>query len=144
MFVLENVNHGITHDQLAYFPNVKMMACKKKNSYMNKLIHYQEQLFLDKTAQSDFIENVNLWCNRNVTIVDGKYIGVKKISGVPVTVDELLGTTCIDFPKDTLYGIYIPQDEVLERTKYNWFARMSTKQIINSPLMIARYMIASY
>jgi hypothetical protein len=144
MFVLENVNHGITHDQTAYFPNVKMMACKKGNSHMNKLIQYQEQLFLDKSAQSDFIENVNLWCNRNVTVVDGKHIGVKKVTNAPVTVDELLGTTPIDFPKDSLYGIYIPQDEVLQRTKYNWFARMSTKQILASQLMIAQYMIASY
>lgn len=144
MFVVENVNHGITHDQTAYFPNVKMMACKKGNSHMNKMIQYQEQLFLDKSAQSDFIENVNLWCNRTVTVVDGKYIGVKKVSGAPVTVDELLGTTPIDFPKDCLYGIYIPQDEVLQRTKYNWFARMSTKQILASQLMIAQYMIASY
>ena len=144
MFVVENVNRGITHDQTAYFPNVKMMACKKQNSNMKKLVQYQEQLFLDKSGQSDFIENVNLWCNRNVTVVDGKYIGIKKITGAPVTVDELLGTTPIDFPKDSLYGIYIPQEEILQRTKYNWFARMSTKQILASQLMIAQYMIASY
>ncbi len=143
MFVVQDVNHGITHDQVTYMPNVHMMACKKKSVIMNKCIDYQESLFLDKTSQPNFIDNVNLWCNRNVTVVDGKYIGVKKITGEPVTIDELLGTTPIELPSD-LYGIYIPQDEVLQRSKYNWFARMSAKQILNSSFMLAKYMIASY
>ena len=144
MFVIEDINHGITHDQVTYMPNVHMMGCKKNNTVMKNCIEYQEYLFLDKSGQSDFIDNVNLWCKRNVTVVDGNYIGIKKISGSPVTIDELLGTTPIDYPMSSLYGIYIPQEEVLKRTKYNWFARMSAKQIIASQLMIAQYMIASY
>ena len=144
IFVLEDVNHGVTHDQTPYMPNIQMMGCKKKNPLMQKCVEYQEYLFLDKTAQSDFIDNVNLWCNRNLPIIDGKYIGVKKISGKPVTIDELLGTTPIEYPMSTLYGIYIPQNEILKRTKYNWFARMSTDQIIESQLMISQYMVASY
>lgn len=121
-----------------------MMAGKKKNTIMQKCVEYQEYLFLDKTAQPDFIGNVNLWCNRNIPIVDGKYIGIKKITGEAVTIDELLGTTPIEYPMSTLYGIYIPQEEVLQRGKYKWFARMSTDQIIESQLMISKYMIASY
>ena len=144
IFVLEDVNHGVTHDQTPYMPNIQMMGCKKKNAIMQKCVEYQEYLFLDKTSQSDFIDNVNLWCNRNVPIIDGKYIGVKKISGQPVTIDELLGTTPIEYPMSTLYGIYIPQNEILKRTKYKWFARMSTDQIIESQLMISQYMVASY
>jgi hypothetical protein len=144
IFVLEDVNHGVTHDQTPYMPNIQMMGCKKKNTIMQKCVEYQEYLFLDKTSQSDFIDNVNLWCNRNVPIIDGKYIGIKKISGKPVTIDELLGTTPIEYPMSTLYGIYIPQNEILKRTKYNWFARMSTDQIIKSQLMISQYMVASY
>ena len=144
MFVIENINRGITHDQLTYFPNVQMMGAKKKNSIMEKCVKYQEYLFLDKSAQSDFVDNVNLWCNRNATIIDGKTIGIKKVSGEPVTLDELLGTTPIDLPESAIYGIYIPQQEVLQRSKYNWFARMSTQQIIKSQLMIAKYMIAAY
>lgn len=144
MFVLEGVNHGSTHDQVTYFPNVRMMGAKKKNKVVQQFVEYQEYLFLDKSAQPDFIDNVNLWCNRNATVVNGKYIGIKKISGEPVTIDELLGTTPIDYPSSSLYGIYIPQDEVLQRSKYNWFARMSTQQIIKSDLMISKYMLASY
>jgi hypothetical protein len=144
MFVVEGVNRGSTHDQLMYFPNVRMMGAEKKNTTIHQLVEYQEYLFLDKTAQSDFVDNVNLWCNRNATIVDGKYIGIKKISGQPVTVDELLGTSSIEYPDSSLYGIYIPQDEVLKRSKYNWFARMSIEQILKSQLMIAHYMLASY
>jgi hypothetical protein len=143
IFVLEQVNRGITCDQAEYFANIKMMGCKKKNAYMNEMIQYQEDLFLDKTAQVDFIGNVSLWCNRTIPVIDGKYIGIKKIGGSPVTIDELLGTTPIEFPS-LLYGIYIEQDEVLKRHKYRWFARMSTQQILTSQLMITQYIIASY
>jgi hypothetical protein len=46
MFVIENINRGITHDQLTYFPNVQMMGAKKKNSIIEKCVEYQEYFIL--------------------------------------------------------------------------------------------------
>ena len=143
MFVVENKNTGITHDQSPYFPDTSMMACRKKSSVMKAFMEYQEELYKDKTAQSDFIGNTSLWLNRaDITVLDGKFIGIKKINGSPVGIEELLGTEPIDFPD--MYGLYLPQKEILSRTKYNWFARMSPEQILSSQLLISKYILMSY
>ena len=70
-FVIENHNRGVTHDQRTYFPDTVFMGCKKKNETMKRFIDYQEELYKDKTEQSDFIGNTSLWLQRqNITIID--------------------------------------------------------------------------
>jgi hypothetical protein len=139
MFVVENVNHGITYDQSPFYPSMNMMGCKKKSQKMTEFVQYQETLYKDRTNQPDFIGNTSLWLQRNVYTLDGAYIGVKKMDGKPVMIEDLLGMDEIQLPKH--YGIYLPQDEILSRTKYSWFARMSPKQILKSQLCISHYML---
>ena len=69
--------------------------------------------------------------------------GVKKVNNKPVKINELLGNNPIEIA-DCIYGIYLPQEEILKRYKYSWFARLSTDQILKSDLNISKYMIASY
>jgi len=136
-FVMENINHGVTHDQRTYFPDIVFMGCKKRNETMKKLVDYQEELYKDKTEQSDFIGNVSLWLQRQkVTIIDGSWIGIKKVDQSPVSLAEILGTSSFELPPH--YGIYLSQEEILKRSKYNWFARMSTEQILESPFFFSK------
>jgi hypothetical protein len=39
------------------------------------------------------------------------------------------------------YGILIPANEVLKRHKYEWFARMSAKQVLESNTIIGNYLL---
>ena len=110
---------------------------------MEEFVRYQETLYKDKTNQPDFLGNTCLWLSKHATVIDGSYIGVKKTDGSPVGIEELLGVSHIAIPM-MIFGIYLPQDEILIRTRYNWFARMSPKQILKSHLAIAKYMLASY
>ena len=135
-FVMENINHGITHDQRTYFPDTVFMGCKKKNATMKRLVDYQEELYKDKTEQSDFIGNVSLWLHRHAKVIDGSWIGIKKVDGSPFHLSELLGTSSIELPPH--YGIYFPQEEILKRPKYSWFARMSVDQIKESSLFFSK------
>lgn len=144
MFVVENTTRN-SHLDETYFPDTKMMACKKNSTCMREFVEYQEELYKDKTNQSDFEGNTRLWLNqhKDVTVIDGKYIGLKKIDNTPILLEELLGTSHINLP-ETTYGIYIPQQEVLNSSKYSWFARMSTDQLLKSSLLILKYTLASY
>jgi len=142
-FVVENHNRGVTHEQRTYFPDTIFMGCKKKNDTMKRLVDYQEELYKDKTEQSDFIGNVSLWLQRqHCTIIDGSWIGIKKNDGSPVSLAELLGTSSIDLP--THYGVYFSQEEILTRPKYSWFARMSTEQILESHFFFSKKIQESY
>jgi hypothetical protein len=39
------------------------------------------------------------------------------------------------------YGIYIPANEILIRRKFEWFARMSPKQVLESDTIIGNYLL---
>jgi len=125
VFFMEEKNTGVSDH--VYLPNTHFMGCKKKNTTMKRFIAYQEQLYKERTEQSDFIGNTLLWLQREGVGVDGKWIGVKKIDESPVLIDDLLGSSDISLPEH--YGIYINQEEILRRPKYSWFARLSIPQL---------------
>jgi hypothetical protein len=39
------------------------------------------------------------------------------------------------------YGILIPADEILSRRKFEWFARLSPKQVMESDTIIGNYIL---
>ena len=39
------------------------------------------------------------------------------------------------------YGILIPADEILKRRNYEWFARLSAKQVVKSNTIIGNYLL---
>jgi hypothetical protein len=43
----------------------------------------------------------------------------------------------------SVYGIYIPADELLRRTKYQWFAVMPAEELLNTSPIIVKYLKAS-
>ena len=42
---------------------------------------------------------------------------------------------------DDVYGLYIPDEDILKRTKYQWFSRLSTEQILLSDTMLGKYFL---
>lgn len=139
-FAIETINHSV--NEKVYLPDTVFMGCKKKNESMKQLIKYQEQLYKDKTEQCDFNGSVSEWIQQHFKILDGSWIGIKKIDQSPVTLQELLGTTELKLPCH--YGIYMPQEEILQRPKYSWFARMSTDQILESSFLFSKFIKSSY
>ena len=148
-FVVENVNRSVSATQYPFFPDIRFLGCKKRSPIMQNIINMQSTIgHNDFTDQPEFAGTLNTWCYEQyranmLTMIDGKYIGVKTADGKPVTLDALLGSTDIDF-HPTMLGIYIPSDEVLDRTHYQWFPRMSTDQVLSSNTIIASYALASY
>ena len=149
IFAVENVNHSITADKQTYLPDVGFMGCRKTNDVMKNMIDMQSTVgYTDFTDASKFLGTPQMWCYKQykenrLTMIDGKYIGVKTMAGSPVSIDALLGNTDIDF-YPTMFGIYIPSEQILTRTKYQWFPRMSVNQILQSNLLIASYALGSY
>ena len=42
-----------------------------------------------------------------------------------------------------LYGIYLPADEILARTKYQWFCVLPKEEIYRSNAIVAKYILTS-
>ena len=96
----------------------------------------------------DFKGNLSKWCyeqvlNHKMNVISGSMIGTKTENEDPVTIDILLNNSFFKLA-DTAVGLYIPSDEILNRTNYEWFAKLRPQEVLESNTMIGKYMLAGY
>ena len=148
MFAGELIDRKSTSQQVNFFPTTKIMGCLKDCPIMTAYIGYLEELSgTDYTAESDFLGAYGRWCyarqqQGQVNIVTADQLGAKDQQGKPVTIERLLGNTFIDMPMN-IQGLYIPAEEILLRTAYQWFARLSAKQALDTDTAIGKYLLVS-
>lgn len=150
MFVGEFANKNITsqYGVSNFYTSTKLMGCNKGNETMIELNKQIEILVSsDYTNEMEFQAKINSLCNKFVienkaNIIRSCDLGIKTSRGELVVIDDLLGNTFIDFKKK-LYGVYIPADEILKRTKFEWFARMSIPQVLESDTIIGKLLLTN-
>ena len=57
-------------------------------------------------------------------------------------IDDLLSNNYIKLYSGA-DGIYIPADEILNRKNYEWFARLSPAQVLESKMIISKYILVA-
>ena len=115
---------------------------------MRDYIHHIQQLVSnDYTAEAEFTGGYNKWINdkisrkgQGIRLIPGTDVGTKTLDEEPVIIDNLLNQNYIRFYENS-YGIWIPADQILKRNNYEWFARLSQKQIFESDTILAKYII---
>jgi hypothetical protein len=153
MFVCEGINRNITSmswtesEPNQYFtPDIHFMGCPKENDTILSLINYMEEIISnDFTAESVFLGQFNRWCinkikEEKITLIDGTMVGIKTRNDNPVLIDNLLNKGYISY-KDNMYGINIPSNEIINRRNYEWFARLSPQQVLESDTIIGKYIL---
>jgi hypothetical protein len=146
MFICEMVDRNITSTHTGFYPNIQFMGSPKQNETVGELIEFMQRIISgDYTDQSIFLGDFNRWCEarikkNQIKLIDGKMVGSKTVEDEPVIVDTLLSNSTIDFYSN-MYGIYIPADEILNRRKYEWFARMSETQVLESRIILSKYIL---
>jgi hypothetical protein len=146
MFVGEMLNKTTTSSQMLYFPNTTFMGCLKESMTMLAYIHYLETVISqDFVDESTIVGAYGRWCYEKsllgeVGIISADKLGIKDADGASITVDRLIQNTFVHLTGDVL-GIYIPVDDILNRTAYNWFARLSAKQVLQSDTTIGKYLL---
>ena len=76
------------------------------------------------------------------TIIDGTLVGVKNNKKKPILLEDLLSENFLDLDEKA-YGIYIPADQVLTRPKYQWFAYLTSAEVLATNAVITKYLKAS-
>jgi hypothetical protein len=122
------------------------MGAEKECPVVKELIDFmQRTISADYTSQLEFLGEFDRWCNsrahkHEVNIIPGKLIGTKAMDDSMILVDDLLSNNYIDlYPQ--AYGIYIPAKEILNRRHYEWFARMSPQQVLESNIILSKYIL---
>jgi len=146
MFVCENINRQLSSNIKLFSPNCEFFGSEKENEIVKEFINFMEiEISTDFTNENKFLGNFNDWCltkiNQNyLNLIEGYSVGTKSVENEAITIESLLSDNYIHFYPKT-YGIWIPQRDVLNRTHYEWFARMSSDQIFDSQFILAKYFV---
>ena len=115
---------------------------------MKQYITYLEPLVTsDYTNEYEFLGQNDRWLYKQLianqmSMLCGSLIGTKTTDGRPVVIEELLGEEDVGFAKDA-YGIFIPSDQILNRLAFQWFARLSPRQVLTSNTVVGKYLLLS-
>jgi hypothetical protein len=148
MFVCETIDRNITSTDIDFYPNLYFCGAPKACETVRELCNFiQRTTSHDYTADVKFLGEFDKWCkqrieNGRINLIDGLEIGTKTVEEKQVIVDDLISNHYLDLYQGT-YGVLIPSDEILNRIKFEWFARMSPKQVLQSDTIIGNYILLS-
>ena len=149
MAVGEFRNQSISNTTSSFAPSTELMYCKRHCPVMKEFI-----IFLKKesrfayTSESDFVGKTSIWWNlfikqNQVHLIEGHLIGTKDVNNEPILLEDLISNNYLAFNIKKSFGIYLPHKEILSRTKYSWFARLSPKQVLESNTRIGKLLLVT-
>jgi len=145
-FFCETVNRNISSTYDDFSPSLEFMGANKNNKIIDELINFMEiEISQDYTDEIKFLGSFDTWCKdykkkNKINIIDGSFIGTKTNGNKQILIDDLLTNNYIEISKK-IYGIYIPENELMKRINYNWFLRMSPKQVLEGNMIISKYIL---
>lgn len=148
MFVGDSINRNVTANDNKLCVTNKVIGCNKDCNIMQGYINYLQILVSsDNSDESNFLGSQDMWLEnkmreKKINLLDSKYLGLTTDDDKIITLDNLLSEGFTDLHTEA-FGIYIPGDEILKRTKYQWFARMSPQQVLSSNTFIGKFMISN-
>ena len=149
MYVGELINRNSSSVSNRFFPSHKLMGCKKESQSMKELIENLEVMI--STNHNDVVKfdgiidrHINKLCMEGKCgIVCGKSLGVKDKENKVILLNQLLNNSPLNLCMCSLTCIVLPDDEILKRHKYNWFARLSHRQVLGGEFQASKFMILS-
>ena len=145
----EFVNRANSNSLEVFAPSIKLIGCRRECPVIAGFIDYLEGINKqDYTHAQRFEGSLENWLTDNINqgnmqYILGEMIGTR-LNRRPIIIDDLLIQTDL---RDRLEGItlmvYIDRDELLARTRYNWFLRLSPEQVLNSRTTLAELLLTS-
>ena len=149
MFVGEFINrNGNPNSEERFYPNTRLMACRKDSQAMLEYCNHLKYLnSTNYTNSYEFNDLDNSWCkdmiNRNmVYFISSKELGVQDENNNVINIDRLMSDRYIQLCNSAI-GLYIPADELLKRTAYNWFVYLTMENVLTSNTLVGKYLLLS-
>jgi hypothetical protein len=148
MFVCETVNKNISSTHLDFFPSLSFCGAPKECETVKELCNFiQETSSHDYTDDVTFLGKFDNWCNQSIhngkiNLIKGEEIGTKTKDNTQIIIDDLMSNNYLNLFQNT-FGILIPSNDILNRRKFEWFSRMSQKQVLESDTIIGNYLLLS-
>ena len=97
--------------------------------YIDSLKHFGKEEY----SENYFIRN-------EIYILDGGVFGTKDKNNKNITLDDLMSNDKLHLHELNV-GLYLPYDELMKRTLYKWYIRMSERQVLGCNCAFSYYMI---
>ena len=146
MFCGEYKNETVTADYERVLPSVKLVGGKRYSKILEHIIGKLEiVLSHDYTSEYAAVGKMtqllmDCYIKGNLKIVSGNMIGSRDIHNKLITIEQLFSDKYLQL-SDCVYSLYIPADEILTRSQYEWFARLDQRQIFESTNFISRILL---
>jgi hypothetical protein len=144
----ENINTS-SKSRLAFKPNAYFMGANKNNAVIRELIEYLKQRNSNQhfSSEMEFLGDTSEWALSEIhrgkmNLIGGELIGIKTKDRKSILIEDLVEEKFLALVPD-YYGVYIPGDDFLTRTKYQWFPALSSQEILKSNMAISKYIVAS-
>ena len=143
-----NIHNQINGSKMLFIPDTYFMGAEKNNIVVLEYIEYLKRSQYGHITQVyEFLGDRQLSCIGSINmdkmnLISGEYIGIKTNKRKPVLIEDLMEDNYLDLSPN-IYGIYIPEDEILSRPKYEWFAVLNSNQILESNMFISKHIKAS-
>lgn len=148
-FFAEEINLTSASSAGAFVPGMQVMGAQKACPTIKELItvlkqrnksnHFSNEAKF--TGQTSQLLNAKVNAGK-ATILDGRLIGIKSKGGKRILLDDLMGEDFLDLDCGA-YGIVVPADEVLSRSKHQWLAYLSTNELMKTKIILVKYLKAS-
>ena len=152
-FVCEAINRSsnmaIKGAKAPFLPDTYFMGAKKNDIVIKEYIDYLKSRSANGhfTAAYEFLGDTAIGCAGTIqtgrmNLIGGEYVGIKTNKKKPVLLEDLLEDNYLDL-NENMYGIYIPEDELLIRPKFSWFAVLTTEQLLETNTFLTKHFKAS-
>lgn len=132
--------------RLLFLPDTFVMGCKQGNLVMASYAKYLWERCRQPHFQTqvEFLADSNDWLLRAVesgdfALVDGTLLGVKTMQQTPVMLEDLFEEEPLDLSYE-IYGVFLPAEDILKRTKYMWLAYLSPEELYKNRSNVAKYL----
>ena len=141
-------NDSVDSHIMNFSPSLKFIGCIKN---CDKIYELGKQLELivngDHTNNSKMEGQIGNWLYKKaegeeINYIDGKFLGTRDSKNRKIDIENLLGSSYLDL-NINCYGLYLPRKEILKRTAYNWFAYLSTKEVLESNTNAGKYLLVA-
>ena len=148
-FFAEEINHTAGGSNAAFIPGMQVMGAQKACPIIKEIIvelqkrnksnHFSNEAKF--TGQTSQLLQTKINGNK-ATLIDGRLLGIKTAKGKRILLDDLMSEDFVDLDIRA-YGVIVPADEVLSRSKYQWLAYLSVNELMKTKMMLTKYLKAS-
>lgn len=124
-------NKSISNDDNMFLPTIDFFGAPKNDPFVGKLIKQYE------LEENNVTNKIGYLIKKHSTVIDGKFIGTKTLNNQPVYIDDLFNNADL-VDKGERFGVLLPLDDIINKSKYAWFSRLSIPQVKNSNLLISK------